>query len=441
MATLVLTVAGSILGGPVGGAIGAIIGQQIDAELFKPKGREGPRLSDLKLQTSSYGTPIPQIFGTMRVSGTVVWATDLIETRTRSGGGKGRPSTTTYSYSASFAVALSSRPIGAVRRIWADGNLLRGSDGVLKERGTLRILPGTADQAIDPAIGAASGAGAAVAHRGLALAVFDDLDLAAFGNRIPQLSFEVEADTGAIDAAAIGDALFGAARVTGSGLPIAGYAAQGDTVSDALAPLALVDGWALGDDPLAGNWSISPRDQHAMPVLDLAGYRSVAAPGFPLTPLRRSRAAARDAAGSVRLRYYDTARDYLTGQQAALVAGGGRRELAIDLPAAASADAVAAQAGRIAARIAAAREMMVVEGDFAALALPIGALVDAANAGLAGTWRLSERAFRDGRITLGLARHRDAWPGAAAGAAGTPVAAADWPVAAGFAALIDLPPS
>ena len=77
----------------------------------RPRRRQGPRLGDLAVQTSSYGTPIPKIFGTMRVAGTVIWATDLAEHRSTSGG-KGRPKATTYSYSASFAVALSARPVG-----------------------------------------------------------------------------------------------------------------------------------------------------------------------------------------------------------------------------------------------------------------------------------------------------------------------------------------
>lgn len=129
MATLVLTVVGGIVGGPVGAAIGAAIGQQADAAIFRPKGREGPRLADLKVQASTYGQQIPQLFGTMRVAGSVIWATDLIERRSKRGGGKGRASVTEYSYAVSLAVALSSRPIRAIRRIWADGNLLRGASG------------------------------------------------------------------------------------------------------------------------------------------------------------------------------------------------------------------------------------------------------------------------------------------------------------------------
>src|ERR1700755_799755 len=110
MATLVLTVVGTAIRGPGGGAIGALIGQRIDGELFKPKGREGPRLTDLKLQTSSYDSQIPRVFGTMRAAGCVTGSTDWIESGSTSHH-KGQPSSTTYSYSASFAVLLSGRAI------------------------------------------------------------------------------------------------------------------------------------------------------------------------------------------------------------------------------------------------------------------------------------------------------------------------------------------
>ena len=110
MATLVLTTLGNAVGGPIGGAIGAVLGNLVDRRMLGTA-REGPRLTELAVQTSSYGTAIPQLFGTMRVAGTVIWSTDLRETRDRSGGGKGQPATTAYSYSASFAVLLSARAI------------------------------------------------------------------------------------------------------------------------------------------------------------------------------------------------------------------------------------------------------------------------------------------------------------------------------------------
>lgn len=100
MATLVLTAIGGLVAGPVGAALGALAGQAVDRDvLFRPSGRQGPRLSDLSVQTSSYGTPLPLVFGTMRVAGTVIWATDLSESRSTGSAGKGQPSVTTYSYS------------------------------------------------------------------------------------------------------------------------------------------------------------------------------------------------------------------------------------------------------------------------------------------------------------------------------------------------------
>lgn len=196
MATLALTVVGGAIGGPIGAMIGAVIGQQADAVLFAPPRRDGPRLTDLAVQTSSYGTPIPQLFGSIRVAGTVIWATELRERQSNGGGGKGRPSTTSYSYSASFAVLLSGRTIRTVRRIWADGKLLRGAAGDWKVPTVFRLHLGSEDQVADPLIASAEGLAMTPASRGQAYAVFEDLPLAEFGNRIPSLTFEVEADVG-----------------------------------------------------------------------------------------------------------------------------------------------------------------------------------------------------------------------------------------------------
>ncbi len=103
MATLVLGVVGTVIGGPIGGVIGNLIGSQIDqAVIGSGPDREGPRLREVDVQTSSYGTAIPKIFGSIRAAGSVIWATDLQEDSETEGGGKGRPSTTTFSYSANF---------------------------------------------------------------------------------------------------------------------------------------------------------------------------------------------------------------------------------------------------------------------------------------------------------------------------------------------------
>jgi hypothetical protein len=86
MATLVFSALGTVLGGPIGGAIGALIGRQVDTALIGSPSREGPRLKELTATTSSYGSPLPRHFGQMRVGGSIIWATDLVEHRQTQGG-------------------------------------------------------------------------------------------------------------------------------------------------------------------------------------------------------------------------------------------------------------------------------------------------------------------------------------------------------------------
>lgn len=205
MATLVLGTVGTVFGGRAGGAIGAYLGSQIDAAIMPSKAAERGRLKELAVTTSSYGEPIARHYGAVRAGGSVIWATDLKEHHETSSG-KGKPKVKTYSYTISFAVALSSGPIRDVGRIWADGNLLRGAGGggaddELKVGGAMRIYRGEGDQMPDPLI-SADQAGAP-AFRGLSYVVFEDLELADYGNRIPSLSFEIFATEGEISFADI----------------------------------------------------------------------------------------------------------------------------------------------------------------------------------------------------------------------------------------------
>ncbi|NVN87001.1 MAG: glycoside hydrolase/phage tail family protein [Rhodopseudomonas sp.] len=200
MAALVLSVAGGAAGalfGPAGAIAGriagALVGNIIDRSLFGAGDRsvEGPRLADLDVMASTEGAPIPRVYGRVRLSGQVIWATQLeevISTETTSGGKGGGGATTTttnYSYFANFAVGLCEGAIGRVARIWADGKPLDLS-GI-----NVRVHRGSEDQSADELIVAKEGAANAPAYRGLAYVVFERLPLADFGNRIPQLSFEV----------------------------------------------------------------------------------------------------------------------------------------------------------------------------------------------------------------------------------------------------------
>ncbi|PKP96984.1 MAG: hypothetical protein CVT74_15465 [Alphaproteobacteria bacterium HGW-Alphaproteobacteria-13] len=432
MATLVLTVVGGIVGGPVGAAVGAVLGQQADAAIFRPKGREGPRLADLKVQASTYGQQIPRLFGTMRVAGSVVWATDLIERRRTSGGGKGRPSVTEYSYAASLAVALSSRPIRAIRRIWADGNLLRGSTGRFQERCVFRWYDGSEDQAADPLIASAVGPASASAFRGIAYAVFEELELAAFGNRIPSLTFEVESDAGDVDAGLVADGLLGEAGRCEGRWPVAGYAASGERVRDALAPLFDVDGVRLVSGP--EGWRLAPVARSET-VPSLSAFRAARHVETESDIIERRRAPLSALPGVIRLRHYEPERDYQLGQQASAVAGGGAREERIDLPAVLPAGSARALAQQLAAA-ADERETLIVETDLAALALSVGLPLRLAGGDV---WRLAARTVRDGRVTIELRRSQPLPVAPLPAEPGVAVASPDWSDAEGTVRLFDLP--
>jgi hypothetical protein len=186
MAQLVLSSIGSALGGPIGGSIGAAIGSAIDKAALSslsPPRQTGPRLTQVRITSVSEGAPMAAVYGRARVSGQVIWAAQFKEHRTRSGGGKGGARTVSQTYSLSFAVALCEGPIDGLGRVWADGQPL-DLTGVV-----MRLHRGGADQTPDALIEAVEGQ--APAYRGLAYVVFEDLPLAPYGNRPPQLSFEV----------------------------------------------------------------------------------------------------------------------------------------------------------------------------------------------------------------------------------------------------------
>jgi len=212
MAALVLSVAGGAAGavfGPAGAIagriVGALAGNLIDQALFGSTARSvtGPRLADLDVMASTEGAPIPRLYGRARLPGQVIWATrleEVVSTSSQTTGGKGglggataTTTTTSYSYFANFAVGLCEGEIGNVGRIWADGDLL--DTATL----TLRVHRGGEGQLPDDLIVAKEGAANAPAYRGLAYVVFERLPLAGFGNRIPQLSFEIVRPVGALE--------------------------------------------------------------------------------------------------------------------------------------------------------------------------------------------------------------------------------------------------
>jgi hypothetical protein len=305
MATLVLSTVGTILGGPIGGAIGSLVGQSIDQQIFS-SARRGPRLGDLAVQTSSYGTQIPRIYGRMRVAGSVLWATDLVES-TATSGAKGQPDVT-YSYTVSFGVALSSRVAGNIGRIWADGKLLRGEAGDFKVSCEFRFHDGREAQAVDPLIASVEGMDTTPAYRGLALAVFENLELADYGNRIPFLTFEVIADVAAPALGAILADASGGRIECAAATPLTGYAALGPSIAAAVEPLVEHFGVRMFDD---GTVLRSPTNATPLAVEERDLGNS--AENEPRAKIEREQVAARTLPTALSLTYYDPQRDYQSG--------------------------------------------------------------------------------------------------------------------------------
>lgn len=205
MARLVLGVVGAVVGAYFGApglgyAIGSAIGGAVDPDVIKST---GPRLDDLKVQSSSYGQMIPIVYGASRITGNVIWCTDLRETQiTTSDDGKGGPvqQTTTYTYAIDVGISLGDGVILGVRKVWANGTLIYNlgddADGVTLSvssdvADSMTVYTGSTTQLADPTIEADKGVGNVPAYRGQAYVVIANLQLANWGNRLPNIEFEV----------------------------------------------------------------------------------------------------------------------------------------------------------------------------------------------------------------------------------------------------------
>ncbi|MGC0372127.1 MAG: hypothetical protein DGJ47_000832, partial [Rickettsiaceae bacterium] len=154
----------------------------------------GNKLSDLRVQSSAYGETISKLYGSMRLSGNVIWANDITEKKP--GGGD-------YQYSITMAIAICEGPVDEVSKIWADGKLVPASvlsqdtgdgksSGKSPNKGNLNIHLGDEEQMPDSIIAKIKGHENFPAYRGLCYVVIRDFSLAPYGNRIPNFSFEVK---------------------------------------------------------------------------------------------------------------------------------------------------------------------------------------------------------------------------------------------------------
>jgi hypothetical protein len=205
---IVGAVVGFYVGGPAGALQGAAIGAGLGGYLDPPKGPtvSGPRLTDLAVQTSTYGNHIPRVHAKIGIHGNIVWLENnklKEKVRKKSSGGKGGSSTTTvktYTYSATFILMLCEGQIAGIQRIWCQDKLIynAGSDDIEtiiasnKRAEGWTLYRGTDDQEADPRYQADVGVANASAFRGTAYIAFYDFELADYSNTLQAAQFKVE---------------------------------------------------------------------------------------------------------------------------------------------------------------------------------------------------------------------------------------------------------
>lgn len=205
MAQMALTVVGGVVGGAFGmpalGAwLGGTLGAYIERSQQDKKRIEGPRLEDLRVQLSSYGTPIYKAWGTIRLAGNVIWSAPIEEvvTENEKSHGKGGPTTVEvhYEYFQSCAIAICEGPIDRILRIWADTKLIYS---LVDDNASVNQIPdlditlykGTETQGPNAFIESFEGVGNVPGFRGMVYVVIDSFPLAKFGNRLPNFTFEI----------------------------------------------------------------------------------------------------------------------------------------------------------------------------------------------------------------------------------------------------------
>ena len=85
---------------------------------------QGPQLKELSVTTSGYGNSIPIAYGTIRLSGQIIWLKGNKLDQSSFGVTEGGQTIINYTYSATFAVAFCEGPAGSLLRIWMNRQLV-----------------------------------------------------------------------------------------------------------------------------------------------------------------------------------------------------------------------------------------------------------------------------------------------------------------------------
>lgn len=203
MANFTFATAGAALGSALGfGSNVGWLGGHLVSRLFnknKSHHIEGKRLQDLSVQTSTYGRPIPIVYGQAIIGCNIIWSSGIKESSTSQKKRLDQGTKiveTSYSYSTNLALGLCAGPIEGVLRIWANDVLIY--DRSVHNAGSIKLYPppirlydGSENQIPDPLIQSIEGINNVPAFKNLAYLVLEDFPLHDFKNKMPHFQVEI----------------------------------------------------------------------------------------------------------------------------------------------------------------------------------------------------------------------------------------------------------
>lgn len=210
---LILAAAGAAIGWGISGGValaaqvGWMVGGMIGSAIFaEDQHFEQPQLSDLRVQGTEYGQPIPWILGHPRIAGQIWWASakkPVAHTSSSGGKGGGSQTSTTYTYDIDLLIGLCDNTIENISRIWSNGKLVYSNSSTSdaaavtgtseqSEWERITIYKGDETQLPDSVYEEAVGVGNAPAYIDRGTVFFKNLHLDGSGN-LTNLTFEVVA--------------------------------------------------------------------------------------------------------------------------------------------------------------------------------------------------------------------------------------------------------
>ena len=333
----------------------------------------GPRISDLRVQVSTYGQQIPRVYGTsVRTSGNVIDKSDLLERSHKKSTkvlGISVGSQKWFTYSAHLALLLceGELPQGALRRIWANGKVIfnrdEGSAGTLVNGGTqwtrttgtmsvfrsITFYPGSSTQNVDPLLAELHTGENVPAYRHSAYVVIEGLELADWGNGVPNLEFEYETSFTRLADAVENIASFADVTLHADvslNEPLRGFVvAQASSVWAALEPLAGTFSFDLISE--GPSFRAVPRGRYMRAVLSESDFAARPAGGGTTDVALFNRDTADSLPDEVSITYMDADRDFQTNTQRAFRnAGYSRNKTEFEVAIVLTADEAREVAGR-----------------------------------------------------------------------------------------------